>query len=622
MMVTHFFTRGGIQNLVLIQLIRICAAIGLTAILTTSCSMNKKNDPKINITHDVHSYANPEDVQVRHLNLDLRIVFEQQTIQGTAVLTIEQHTHDAKQLILDSRALQIDETEVSPDGLKYREARFTIGKSDKILGAPLSIDIASDTKFVKIRYSTDPTATALQWLAPEQTAGKEHPFLYTQSQAIHARSWIPLQDSPGLRVTYEARVHPPADMKAVMGAALVGDNRFVMDQAIPPYLIALAVGDLAFQATGPRTGVWAEPSVVEKAGAEFSDMEKMLEAAEKLYGPYRWGRYDVLVMPPSFPFGGMENPRLTFATPTVIAGDKSLVSLVAHEMAHSWSGNLVTNATWSDFWLNEGYTVYIERRILEELYGPRRAEMEAALGYQDLQEELKSNPPADQILHVNLEGRDPDDGATDIPYEKGALFLRQIESAFGREKFDAYLKAYFDHFAFQSITTEQSLEYLRSHMLAPANGNEWVFQPGLPASARAPVSKAFEAVDLQLSDWLRGKNIDTAAWSTQEWLHFLRGLPRELGAARMRRLDSAWKLTKSGNDEILDQWLLMAIRNHYEPAYPRLEEFLMTVGRRKYVKPLYEALDLKRAAAIYDKARPLYHPITQATLDALIAAKK
>jgi leukotriene-A4 hydrolase len=628
----------------LIRATRIHTAIALATILMTSCSTKTKSGAKPSIAHDIHSYANPEIAEVRHLNLDLQVVFEQHTIQGTAILTIEQHGKGVKQLILDSRALQIDDTEVSPDGLKYREARFSLGqiggKADKILGVPLKIDIVPDTKFVKIRYSTDPTATALQWLAPEQTAGKRHPFLYTQSQAIHARSWIPLQDSPGIRITYEALVHVPAGMKAVMGAAQVSSSpaqneyRFVMDQPIPSYLIALAVGDLAFEATGTRTGVWAEPSIVQKAGAEFSDMEKMLEAAEKLYGPYRWTRYDVLVLPPSFPFGGMENPRLTFATPTILAGDKSLVSLVAHEMAHSWSGNLVTNATWSDFWLNEGYTVYIERRILEELYGRRRAEMEAALGYQELQDELKSYPPADQILHVNLAGRDPDDGATQIPYEKGALLLRQIESVFGRVRFDSYLREYFDHFAFQSITTTQSLEYLRNHLFEPAvqavpripagriDINEWVFQPGLPVSAQAPVSEAFQSVDLILADWLLGKKIDSKDWSTQEWLHFLRGLPRNLTAARMRRLDSAWRLTESANDEILDQWLLMAIRNHYEPAYPRLGEFLMTVGRRKYIKPLYDALDTKRAQAIYEKARPTYHPITQATIDALIAAKK
>jgi leukotriene-A4 hydrolase len=587
----------------------------------TSCSTNRKQENH-GITHDIHSYSNPELARVRHLNLDLNVVFEQRTIQGTAILTIDQFAPNAKQLILDSRALQIDETEVSPDGMKYQESHFTIGKPDHILGAPLHIDIAPNTRFVRIRYSTDPTATALQWLNPEQTAGGKHPFLYTQSQAIHARSWIPLQDSPGVRVTYEAHVHVPDGLKAVMSATNCIDRhncRFVMDQPVPSYLIALAVGDLVFKSTGPRTGVWAEPSIAPTAATEFSDMEQMLDAAEKLYGPYRWTHYDVLVLPPSFPFGGMENPRLTFATPTILAGDKSLVSLVAHELAHSWSGNLVTNATWSDFWLNEGFTVYIERRILEELYGRRRAEMEAALGYQELQDELKSQAPADQIMHVDLKRRDPDDGATQIPYEKGALLLLQIEQTFGRERFDAYLKDYFEHFAFQSITTTESLDYLRANLfkLDPQLAekiplDEWVYQTGLPASAPVPVSEAFQSV----------AKMQTTQWSTHEWLHFLRGLPQHLDTSQMRRLDASYHLTASHNNEILAQWLLMSVRNHYEPASPRLEEFLVTVGRRKYVKPLYEALDLKRATAIYEKARPMYHPITQATIDALLAGKK
>jgi leukotriene-A4 hydrolase len=634
---------GDNQKLTGIPLSCNAALIILAALSITACTTKMENLARPAITHDIHSYSNPELVRVRHLNLKLKVVFEQQTIQGTAILTIEHYGRDARQLILDSRGLQIDETEVSPDDVKYQEARFSIGTADKILGSPLRIDIAADTKFVRIRYSTDPTASALQWLAPEQTSGKQHPFLYTQSQAIHARSWIPLQDSPGLRVTFEARVQVPAGMKAVMGAKSVNnceqnDCRFVMDQPVPAYLIALAVGDLAFQTTGPRTGVWAERSIVQKAAAEFSDMEKMLEAAERLYGPYRWGRYDVLVMPPSFPFGGMENPMLTFATPTILAGDKSLVSLIAHELAHSWSGNLVTNATWSDFWLNEGYTVYIERRIVEELYGPRRAEMEAALGFQDLQEDLKSLPPAEQVLHIDLAGRDPDDGATHVPYEKGALLLRQIESAVGRPRFDAYLKEYFDHYAFQSITTAESLEYMRKHLfeakMTPEKKelprvdasrlhiDEWVERPGLPGTAQLPSGSAFEAVDLAIAEWLKNKNVETSAWSTQEWLHFLRGLPQGLSGADMHRLDAAAQLTECGNDEILAQWLLMGIRNHYEPASARLEEFLRTVGRRKYVKPLYEALDKKRAIAIYSQARPLYHPITQATVDTVIAGKE
>jgi hypothetical protein len=408
-----------------------------------------------------------------------------------------------------------------------------------------------------------------------------------------------------------------------------------MDHPVPPYLIALAVGDLQFKATGPRTGVWAEPAVLEKAAEEFSDTENMIVAAEKLYGAYRWKRYDLLVLPPSFPFGGMENPCLTFVTPTVIAGDKSLVSLIAHELAHSWSGNLVTNATWSDFWLNEGYTVYFERRILEQLYGRGRAEMEAALGYQELVDELKDHDAKDQILAIDLKGRDPDDGMTEIPYEKGALFLTAVEQAVGRPRLDAYLKDYFDRFAFRSITTAQSLDYMQHHLFAPeppADGKtpapppikfpvaDWVYQPGLPKNAPVPHSEAFAAVDAKTADWLQGKTIETGSWSTQEWLRFLRGLPEKLDARRMQALDKSFRLTAIGNDEILAHWLLMAVKNHYGPANDRLKEFLTTVGRRKYVKPLYAAMDFKHAEEIYKEARPLYHPVTQATIDQVIVS--
>jgi aminopeptidase N len=598
------------------------AAAVVPFFLMSSCSNSpaaKPAAPADIIARDVHSYGNPSEALVRNVSLDLDIVFNELTIQGTAVLTIDRATPAAKRLVLDSRALQIDETEISPDGSKYREARFDMGRADPILGAPLTIDIAPDTRFVRIRYSTSPSgATALQWLAPEQTEGKSHPFLYTQGEAIHTRSWIPLQDSPGVRVTWDARVHAPGGLKAVMSGIADGEG-FRMEHPVPPYLIALAVGDLQFKATGPRTGVWAEPSILERAADEFADTEKMLKAAEMLYGPYRWVRYDLLVLPPSFPFGGMENPCLTFVTPTVIAGDRSLVSLVAHELAHSWSGNLVTNATWRDFWLNEGYTVYLERRILEQLYGRNRAEMEAVLGYRDLQEELKSREPRDQILAIDLDGRDPDDGMTEIPYEKGALFLRAVEQAAGRGKLDAWLNAYFRDFAFHSITTAQSLDYLRKHLIAmPAD--EWVYRPGLPASAVAPRSEALDAVDTARDRWMRGQRIDTSAWSTQEWMWFLRGLPVRLDARRMKSLDKSFGLTAGRNNEILAQWLLMAVRNRYAAANQRLEEFLTTVGRRKCVKPLYAAMQAKQAEAIYQKARPLYHPITQATIDAVIVS--
>lgn len=625
----------------------LCLLVFITGFVLAACQskgpQTMTQQPSTS-ARDVHSYANPAEARVRHIDLDLEVLFDQKILKGTSTLTVERSSPTSDQsLILDTRDLNITKAETSLDGEKFTETTFKLGSADKILGAPLTIALPANATRVRIEYSTSPQASGLQWLSPDQTAGKKHPFIFSQSQAIHARSWIPLQDTPQVRVTYTARIRTPKEMLAVMSAEndsstpRDGDYNFKMEQPIPSYLMALAVGDLAFESLGSRTGVYAEPSVVKKAAYEFADTEKMVAVTESLYGPYQWGRYDLLVLPPSFPFGGMENPRLTFATPTVIAGDRSLVSLVAHELAHSWSGNLVTNATWRDFWLNEGFTTYLERRIIEALYGRPREEMEAVLGRQDLQGEIDSLDDGDEILYIDLAGRDPDDGATKVPYEKGALFLRQLEETFGRERFDEFLKSYFKHFAFQSITTDDFLGYLKKNLLdqnlelaAKIPVEEWIYKPGVPASAPKPQSDAFSKVEQQADLWLQGEKpaakVTTSEWTTQEWLHFLRHLPKDLNASRMKELDEAFKLTSSGNSEIAHQWLLMSIRNRYEAAYPRLEEYMISIGRRKLIKPLYEELaktaeGRARAEAIYRKARPGYHPIAVTTIDDLLKWK-
>jgi hypothetical protein len=327
----------------------------------------------------------------------------------------------------------------------------------------------------------------------------------------------------------------------------------------------------------------------------------------------------------------MENPMLTFATPTILAGDRSLVSLVAHELAHSWSGNLVTNATWDDFWINEGFTTYIEARIMEELRGKPYADMLRQLGRQSLDETVAELDSADTHLRLSLAGRDPDDGLTEVAYEKGAAFLHTIESVVGRQRLDLYLRGYFDRNAFKPMTSEWLLEDIRKNLLTPGevdqvNPNAWVYGAGIPANAPTFRADALGAVDRQVTRWNGGaaaSSLQAAEWSTQEWLHFLRALPDTVPVARLAELDAQFKLSASGNAEILSQWLVTAIRNRYEPAFPALARFLTSQGRRKFLTPLYTEMmktpwGTPMARNIYRRARPTYHSVATGTIDRIV----
>jgi leukotriene A-4 hydrolase/aminopeptidase len=588
------------------------------------------------------SYANTDAFVTRHLSLDLSADFDSRTLTGSVELQFERRDPTADEIVLDTRDLQIRRAEASSEGGMWANTTYRLDPATAAFGSALRVAVPAGADRIRITYASAPSARGLQWLSPAQTSGKKHPFLFSQAQAIQARSFIPIQDTPGVRVTYDATIRVPDELVAIMAAERKsgekgsGVFRFHMPQPIPSYLIAIAVGDLTFTPMSDRTGVWAEPAVVAAAAREFEDTEQMIKTTEALYGPYRWGRYDLLVLPPSFPFGGMENPRVTFATPTVIVGDKSLVALVAHELAHSWSGNLVTNATWSDFWLNEGFTTYLERRIVEAVYGRRLAEMEGIIGLRDLaQARADLTMARDRSLLPDLTGRDPDDAYSVVPYEQGALFLSFLESRFGRDAFDAFLRRWFDEHAFQSVTTTQFLEFLSRHLLSTKPGavtdaqiQEWLHAEGIPSFAVLPKSDALEKVEQARDAWLHGGSLDTlaqtaSAWSTQEWVHFIDSLPRKLDADRLSTLDRRLTLTDSPNAEIAHVWFRLAIANRYTRAFPAMERYMVRIGRRKLIVPLYRDLAAtpegkSLATQIYAKARAGYHPVAQGTVDALL----
>ncbi|ATY30677.1 M1 family metallopeptidase [Sphingomonas psychrotolerans] len=588
---------------------------------------------------DVWTHAEPEGARVTHVDLDLDVDFATKTLSGRALLDVLV-ARGTERITLDIDDLDILEI----TDARHRPLHYFVGPSDKELGSALTITLPGDNNRIAIRYKTRPGASALQWLSPELTAGKKQPYLFSQGQPINNRSWIPTQDSPGIRQTWSATLTVPDGFVAVMsGARLDGAKgtlvphrkrrfRFRMDKPVPPYLIALAVGDLAFKATGKRSGVWSEPSMLDAAAYEVGDVEKMIDAAEALYGPYRWGRYDMLVLPPSFPFGGMENPTLTFLTPTIITGDRSNTDVVAHELAHSWSGNLVTNATWSDSWLNEGFTTYFENRIMEAVYGPERAAMYADLDWDGLNRDI-AEAGGQSAPTTRLHG-DPGTTAGQLDYFKGSTLLRTIERAVGRTRFDAYLRSYFDRHAFQPQTTAGFLADIRTNLIkgdaaleAKLQLDRWAYQPGLPENAVHVESATLAKVDAQLAAVKAGgpvAAVDPKGWATQQWLRFLNGLPRQQTPARLKELDDTLGLSGSTNAYVRSAWAELAIANRYDPALTSIGVFVTSVGRGLLIRPIYEGLMQQGdwgkpiAKRFFEEARTTYHPVTAAQIAKIV----
>lgn len=619
---------------------------GLLLVALVGCKSENESEKKtanvvdVSVVQDPNSFARPDKVRIEHINLDLYVDMVARVLSGSAEYRLQWLDEKADELVLDTRGIDIRSVQ-GLDGKKWQPLKYTLDAEHPIYGSALRIRMPKPLTQVRINYSTQPDASGLQWLTPEMTESKQ-PFMFSQSQAIHARSWVPLQDTPGVRFTYDARIRTDKSLMALMSAdndpaaKRDGDYRFSMPQKIPSYLMAIAVGDLEFKPISSRAGVWAEPSMLEAAAAEFSDTEKMIQVAENLYGPYQWGRYDLLILPASFPFGGMENPRLSFITPTVIVGDKSLTSLIAHELAHSWSGNLVTNSSWKDMWLNEGFTSYVENRIVEAVYGKDLATMEDVINQFGLAEELQGLAPADQLLALApLVGRDPDEALTGVPYIKGQWFLKFLEERFGREDFDAFLRHWFTTHAFTSAHSAEFERFLEVELLAKYPGKvsvgevrEWMHEAGVPSFAKPAQSKRFEAVDAKQAKWLAGNlpltELDSAGWTTQEWLRFLEKMPETLRPEQMAELDAAFAFTGTANAEIAQRWYPLTVRSGYMEARPSIETFLTKIGRRKLIMPTYEELaktpeGREFGLQVFAKARPGYHPITVGSVTQALA---
>lgn len=602
--------------------------IFLSIWLTILSCQKKEIVQKEQFIKDVHSFSKPNDAVVKHLDLDIKVDFESQSISGKASWTIE-NTSKGNEIIFDQNTLNINKVTLGDD---EKETKFSLGTAVEFHGQPLQIHIEPNTTKVNIYYHTTQDAVALQWLKPEQTADKKKPFLFSQGETIWSRTWIPCQDSPGIRFTYNAKVSVPKDLMAVMSAVNpqqkneTGIYTFKQNKAIPSYLMAIAVGDIGFKSIDQRTGVYAEQSVLDKAASEFSELGKMVFAAEKLFGPYRWGRYDVLVLPPSFPYGGMENPNLTFLTPGIIAGDQSLTSLLAHELGHSWSGNLVTNATWNDVWLNEGFTTYVEHRIGEEIFGIKEAKMQDVLSrkslYDNMAEYGANNP--DTQLKVNVDGKNADDCLSDIPYEKGYAFLQTVEKAVGRATFDKFITNYFNAHAFQSITTEDFLLYFNEHLIKgnksladQIKAEEWIYKPDIPSNIITAVSEDFNAIDQIQKTWRQTgiKGLSIKIKSTNERQHFIDYLPQDLTEKEMAALDAEFNFTQGGNFVIKRQWFVIAIRQHYKPAYEAIEQFMIATSRTGSLQMLYKEMVKTPqgkvwAKSIFEKAKSGYHLTT------------
>jgi len=579
---------------------------------------------------DPASYTDLSQGKIKHIDFHISVDFVTRTFDVKARYQLQEPVHGP--LFLDSFKIELKEANTNG-----RKLEWEFDPEDEILGQRLHLKGFEGDSTFTLKFRTSPEARALQWLDESQTVGGKHPFLFSQCQAIHARSIFPCQDSPSVRFTYSAEVEVPQELVAAMAAEQIEVQEgkqttflFKMPQPIPSYLFALGVGNLAFRELGPRTGIYAEPQTIEAAAWEFAENETKIVEAEKLLGPYLWGRYDLLVLPPSFPYGGMENPRLTFLTPTAILGTRGQTSLISHELAHAWTGNLVTNATWQDFWLNEGWTTYAETRITEVLEGTDSKDLHLAFNEKELikiMERVGMNSP--QTCLKLPDEKDVDSFATSIPYYKGCFFLQECEYAVGRERFDDFIQKYMASFQFQSLTTEAFLDFLKAELpevFEKVDVHKWIYEPGLIEERHKPKSYLFDEVQQTLRDYEKGvkpTKEQIQNWHRYQVLSFLQGLPKKISVEDCQYFDDILELKKRNDIAFFSFFYVICIASGYQEILPRVEQFMANIGRMLYVLPIVRAMigtDWSRGyiRPLFERVRDRHHQITVKAIEGLL----
>ena len=529
--------------------------------------------------HSVHDDAQP---QVIALDWRATLDAERRILSGEARLTLDDNSAPrAASLELDTRDLHIS-TVTDGDGAPLA---FSLGRIDPVLGSALRIELPKGTRALTVRYRTSPNATGLAWLEADGA-----PFVYTQAQPIHARSFVPLPDSPSVRLRWSLALTVPEGLTVVSSA---------VDEPVPPYLIALAAGKLAAREISPRTRVWATAALVDEAARGFGYVPRLLAEAEALLGPYPFQRFDLLLLPSAFPYGGMESPRVAFLSPSLLAAGDGGLAVLAHELSHAWLGNLVTCASAEHFWLNEGFAVWAERRLIETLRGAEAAACEAALGRRTLDDtlaELAAGPLT--RLHTPLAGVAPDEGLSRVAYEKGALLLTLLEREVGRARFDAFVRDWIATHRGRAVTSAGFLAFARAQLGAATDAvqaERFISEPGLPD--RAPATPPLI------------EETPCAGASTAQWRLYLESRPPS--AEECADLERSHALSAAPDLDLRAAFLAFAVAAGWPDAAVHAEALCAATGRIAVLLPVYRALargpDTRTLAGhLYQKNRSRY----------------